>query len=361
MQVLDRPIAVVDTQRCKENIKHMYEKAVNAGCEFRPHFKTHQSREIGTWFKEKGVTAITVSTPEMGLYFAEDGWEDITIGFPFYTGQAEKVKQLQKLSNVKLFINQVSAIEFLEDHLEKELEMYIEIDAGYGRSGIHFQDTDQIDELIKSAQNSAKVKFYGFYIHDGGTYKKTGVDEVKEISERDFKAFKYLKNRYKNIKLCFGDTPSCSLIDNFAEIDELSPGNLVFYDLMQTEIGSSTFNQIALLVKVPITQILKEKDQVIIHGGAVHFSKESIQKNGEITFGQPVYFDKNNNIKQFKGTRVSSLSQEHGIVTGYKHLKNYIHENGYLYICPVHSCLTANLFDRYTTTDGNLISKRILS
>lgn len=361
MKALDRPIAVVDTQRCKDNIKRMYKIAVDAGCQFRPHFKTHQSIVIGTWFKDVGVTAITVSTPEMGLYFAEDGWKDITIGFPFYSGQIDALKQLQNQSRVKLFINQVSTFEFLEENLDKPLDMYIEIDAGYGRSGIYYQDTDKIDELIKSAQNSTKINFYGFYIHDGGTYKKKGIDEVKEVVEEDFEALKTLKSRYENANLCFGDTPSCAMLNDFDELDELSPGNLVFYDLMQTEIGSNSLDQVGLLVKVPIAQILMDKDQIIIHGGAVHFSKDSIQKDGEITFGQPVYYDENNTLKEFYGSRISSLSQEHGVVSGYHQLKDYIDKNGYLLICPVHSCLTANLFDHYTTTDGKLISKRILS
>ena len=48
----------------------MAAKARSAHVRFRPHFKTHQSLEIGRWFREFGVDAITVSSVGMAAFFA---------------------------------------------------------------------------------------------------------------------------------------------------------------------------------------------------------------------------------------------------------------------------------------------------
>ncbi len=40
----------------------------------------------------------------------------------------------------------------------------------------------------------------------------------------------------EDFSICIGDTPCCSAADDFAAIDQISPGNFVFYDLMQSDI-----------------------------------------------------------------------------------------------------------------------------
>ena len=77
-----RPTFVIDKKICLNNIEKMTQKAADNGLRFRPHFKTHQSAEIGEWFRSFGVNAITVSSLQMAKYFAANGWKDITLAFP---------------------------------------------------------------------------------------------------------------------------------------------------------------------------------------------------------------------------------------------------------------------------------------
>ena len=79
---IKRPTLLVDEAICRENIRWMAEKAARLGVNFRPHFKTHQSKQMGRWFREEGIKSITVSSVSMAKYFNEDGWDDITIAFP---------------------------------------------------------------------------------------------------------------------------------------------------------------------------------------------------------------------------------------------------------------------------------------
>ena len=82
MQII-KPTLLVDERKSRENIRRMVQRARNAGVSFRPHMKTHQSNEVGEWFRDEGVDRIAVSSVDMAKYFANGGWKDITIAFPF--------------------------------------------------------------------------------------------------------------------------------------------------------------------------------------------------------------------------------------------------------------------------------------
>lgn len=363
MQMLNRPHAVIIEKNCRKNIKKLSKKADYLGASFRPHFKTHQSHVVGQWFAEEGVSGITVSTPEMAEYFARHGWDDITIAFPFYRQQISDIKELSKNCRIRLFVQNPEDIQFLGSSLRHPVELMIEIDAGYNRSGISYLDKNKISGLISDINEASNVSFKGFYIHDGETYHVKGEKAVRQTVERDLNAFRELQKQYCGFEFCLGDTPSSSLVDTLSHVTELSPGNFIFYDLMQIEIGSCSYNDLGLLVRVPVAQQKPGKDQCIIHGGAVHFSKERLAINGRETYGQPVILSDTGDINKIEGTSVTALSQEHGTVSGLSALKSACkteHLNE-LWICPVHSCLTANLFKSYTTLSGKTIAKRVLS
>lgn len=351
-----RPQLILDEYRCKRNINRMVSKANRHHLQLRPHFKTHQSLEIGRWFKEAGVESITVSSVEMASYFASDGWNDITIAFPFYPGQISALKKLERTVQLRLFVNDKSQISILSKNLINLFHVIIEIDPGYGRSGIHYSNLSEIDEILDECEQSSQANFHGFYVHDGRTYQSRGKKEILAHIQPVIKILNDLKEKYPSSNCIMGDTPSCSILEDFKSIDIITPGNFVFYDWMQVLIGSCTIDDVAVLCQVPIAQKLDDGKKAIIHGGAVHLSKDSISNNGQLSFGQAVEI-KNNEIKTIDNLFIKSLSQEHGIALGnFNDISTHS-----LLICPVHSCLTVNLHSHYLTTTGEIIEKRILS
>lgn len=351
-----RPQLILDEFRCKRNIHRMASKAKEHHLQFRPHFKTHQSLEIGKWLREEGVESITVSSVDMASYFASDGWNDITIAFPFYPGQIPALKKLERTVQLRLFINDINQITLLTENLLKPFHVIIEIDPGFGRSGVHFSNKTQIDEIINECERNALTTFHGFYIHDGRTYQSRDKNDILDHIEPVLEVLNTLKNNYPSFNCIMGDTPSCSVLENFESVDVITPGNFVFYDWMQVLIGSCTIDDVALYCQVSIAQRIDNGNRAIVHGGAVHLSKDSILNNGQLCFGQAVEYNKSE-IKIIKNLFINSLSQEHGIAVG-----NLNEVPGHsLLICPIHSCLTANLHSHYLTTTGKIIEKRILS
>ena len=84
---------------------HLYRKSHKLI--FRPHFKTHQSLEIGKWFKELGTNKITVSSLKMAEYFSEK-WEYITVAFPMNILEINTVNELAKKITLNVCIENYS-------------------------------------------------------------------------------------------------------------------------------------------------------------------------------------------------------------------------------------------------------------
>src|SRR6056297_3145541 len=103
MTNIKTPTLLLDSTKCKQNISNMVQKANEHKVAFRPHFKTHQSLEIGQWFKEKGVEKITVSSVSMAQYFAQD-WDDILIAFPVNIREIDEINQLAEKKKLHLLV-----------------------------------------------------------------------------------------------------------------------------------------------------------------------------------------------------------------------------------------------------------------
>lgn len=351
-----QPILILDTKRCKRNIAQMAERAKEANCVFRPHFKTHQSQTVGRWFRDVGVSGITVSSVSMAQYFAEDGWDDITIAFPFFPKQIDGLRQLELKAKLRLFVNSTEHLELLNRELKNPFQFFIEIDPDYGRSGIHYKNVDLIKKMIQSSERFENASFHGFYIHDGRTYSSRGIDEIKNAINPTIDILLNLKKQFPEAKISLGDTPSASVSDRLHEMDEMTPGNFVFYDYMQVQIGSCNLDDVALFAVLPVGQTFPKSDRSILHGGAVHLSKEFIITNEQKNFGQIVNYSLDADVKEVNGLFLKALSQEHGTLNGLPPI-----ERDSVWLCPIHSCLTANLHRNYFTPEGQTISKRVLS
>jgi len=331
------------------------------GLFYRPHFKTHQSAEIGNWYRDFGVTAITVSSPSMASYFMKNGWNDITIAFPVTPAQFSSIQDLSVSTGLTIFLNNPETAKFFAEKTSREIGVIIEIDAGHKRSGVFINNIDLIDELRSIIKKSKALRFHGFYVHDGRTYQAKGKQSVEDVIKPVLAGLEGLKKLYPDSRICLGDTPSCSLLETFPGIDEMSPGNNVFYDFMQSNIGSCTLDEIAVAVACPVAEVKKDAGEAVLYGGAVHFSKERINWNGREIYGVPIKFDENGFGDLLPNGYLKGLSQEHGILSGNPDWVSGLKPGDTLCIFPIHSCLTANLFDRYMTLEGEIIEKRILS
>ncbi|MBK7215034.1 MAG: alanine racemase [Bacteroidales bacterium] len=343
---ITHPTLLINKQICQSNIRKMATKATASEVIFRPHFKTHQSVEVGEWFREEGVNAITVSSVRMAAYFQSAGWNDITIAFPVNILEIREINRLATHSKLNLLIESEYVADFLSETLLSKVGVFIKIDTGYHRCGIPSGEAARIDNLVKRIAESDKLKFRGFLTHSGQTYHAKSVEEVREIRDDAGKQLQTLKkiylNEYPDIIISVGDTPGCSLPGKIPFADEIRPGNFAYYDLMQSYLNSCTLKDIAVAVACPLVAVHPERKEAIIYGGAVHLSKENCRReNGELTFGMAVRLEEGKWDTSVVIGHLKSISQEHGILEMQEGVK--LKPGDLIAIIPVHSCLSADL------------------
>ncbi len=351
--MITKPSLLLDENICRKNIETMCLKAQAAGIDFRPHFKTHQSLEIGSWFKEFGVDKITVSSLTMAEYFSAD-WQDITVAFPVNILEIETINRLAKTIQLNVLLESAESAHLLKAKLKYTVGFFIKIDVGAHRTGLDPADTDTIDRILTETGNCDQLKFKGFLTHAGHTYKCSNSAEILDIHQKSLEILTALKqqyiDKYSDIIVSIGDTPSCSILNDFTGADELRPGNFVFFDFTQYYIGACKINQIAVAMACPIVAIHAQRNKIVIYGGGVHFSKEQLSTPDRgISYGVAVERLDSGWGDIIPGMHLKSLSQEHGIVSVPDSKIGEYKIGDHLLILPVHSCMTADTMRVYVS------------
>jgi D-serine deaminase-like pyridoxal phosphate-dependent protein len=324
---------LINEQRCKVNIKRMVEKANKANVRLRPHFKTHQSLEIGEWFREQGVDAITVSSVDMAEYFASGGWRDITIAFPVNTRQINQINALAAQIHIGILVENVESLRQAVEIIDSSVDFWIKIDSGSHRTGISWDDQESPIQLIELARKKPKFVFKGLLTHAGNTYTALSKNEAINLQLESISRLLHLKQSLTTVgydvpEISIGDTPGCSLLEDFSFVDEIRPGNFIFYDSEQFTIGSCAETDIAVGIVCPVVARHPDRNEIVIYGGAIHLSKESYRINGNPSYG------------------IISVPEE---------LINKFPIGSLVVVLPIHSCLTAHLMRRYINLDGKTI------
>lgn len=365
---LTKPTLLIDKNKAIQNIRLMAEKAQRSGVRLRPHFKTHQSAEIGEWFRQEDVARITVSSIEMARYFAAHGWQDITVAVPVNLREIENINKLAGEIALGLLVESVESVQFLTAHLTSPANIWIKIDIGYHRAGIDYAATDEILAVANAIVQADKLALAGILTHSGHTYKAKSVAGIRQIYGETVSRMQEAKNAIEketgqNIEISVGDTPSCTIVEDFGAVDEIRAGNFVFYDLMQVDNRVCTPEEISVAVACPVIAKHPSRNEILLYGGAIHFSKEALnRKDGSTSFGLVVEAGEKTWGAVVPNVNLSSLSQEHGILKTDAAFFEQVNIGDFVVVLPVHSCLTANLMGDFMTLDGqtfgSMTSKR---
>jgi D-serine deaminase-like pyridoxal phosphate-dependent protein len=155
------------------------------------------------------------------------------------------------------------------------------------------------------------------------------------------------------VLLSVGDTPSCSLVERFAGVDEVRPGTFVFYDLTQLALGSCTEEQIALAVACPVVAKHPERGEVVLYGGAVHLSKDFLEADGVRQYGAPAERLATGGWGRIlESSYLRGLSQEHGILKAAPRAFDAARIGDWIPVIPAHCCLAVHQLREFLTLEG---------
>jgi len=343
------------------NIKRMSNKAEEQKVRFRPHFKTHQSSTIGELFRSEGVEEITVSSVEMAEYFAGSGWNDVTIAFPVNLRQIDKISRLAAAIQLGVLVETPGAVSTLGRFVQAPLNLWIEVDTGYGRTGLPWSETGQAVEILQAIALYPQLRIRGLLTHAGDTYHSNSLAEICTRYRDSVGRINKLRSSLEKstgikLEVSVGDTPGCTVCPDLGKVNEIRPGNFIFYDAIQLQLGVCQADDIAVAVACPVVAVYPTRNNIVIYGGAVHLSKDSFIEGGIRKFGYVSLPEEDGWGHPLKGAFVSGLSQEHGTIHLESEDLQKIKPGDLVCILPAHSCLTVQVLGSYLTLDGNNIN-----
>ena len=362
MLEIKKPVILLDERKVRRNIARMAEIAARNKVRFRPHFKTHQSTAIGEWFREVGLRAITVSSVSMAEYFAESGWDDITIAFPVNLRELDAINALAARVSLGLLVDSPLVVSRLAEVVSQPLKLWLAVDTGLNREGLAYDAPDQFESLIRTIHRFPNLEVAGLLTHFGQTYSVQGKDAVSQVYRDSLAKLTTLKHALQSwtdnrLEISIGDTPSCSLVDDLSAVDEIRPGNFVFYDIHQLHIGACIEKDLAAAAACPVVAVYPERQTILIYGGAIHLSKDFLPAPGNARiYGKVALLESGGWGKLLPDTTLYSVSQEHGLIRTTPQICAQIQPGDVLVIHPAHVCLVITALHRYLTLDNKSFS-----
>ncbi len=355
-----KPTLLLDSERAIRNIRRMGKKAGEQQVRFRPHFKTHQSAEVGEWFRKEGVTAITVSSVDMAGYFADNGWQDITIALPVNIRQIQAIRELSGRVHLELLVESPESAAYLEQQLTGPVDVWLKIDAGLGRTGLAWDAIGPIVNLARQINQSSHVRLRGILTHAGQTYQAKTPDDVRRLFGESVQRMLQVKDALQaagagTVEISVGDTPGCSLSESLGGVDEIRPGNFVFYDAEQYALGACAVQDIAVALACPVVSKHPERGEAVVYGGAIHLSKDWMYEEGRMMHGLVALPEGDGWGDFLAGAYVDRMSQEHGVVHMRSEDLAKLHIGDLICVVPAHSCLTVQVMGEYLTLEGKRV------
>jgi len=350
---LSTPAFLVDIVRMRDNCVRMREKARASGVIFRPHVKTHKTVDGARMQHGGGFGPITVSTLAEAEMFAAAGFRDITYAVPIAPEKLWRAAELaSRIDRLNLLIDSELALRAMEER-GRPFDVFLKIDCGYHRAGVSPDNPDSA-ALARAMLRSPVIRFQGLLTHAGHSYHARNASDVQRIAAEEsacLTRFRALDEEFSPLIRSVGSTPTASVVESFTEVDEVRPGNYVFYDAFQAAIGSCRIDDVAVSVLATVVGSYPERRAAIVDAGALALSKDlgADHLDPDVAYGIVCDVDLNP-----LPVRLTSLSQEHGKLEGIAHLP----VGTKVRIIPNHSCLTAAMFDVYHVIErGNVVDE----
>ena len=302
---LSTPAVLINEAQLHRNIAAMQARADQASVAFRPHAKTHKSLGIAGLQRAAGACGLTVAKPSEAAVFAAGGYRDLRLAYTII-GE-DKHRRLAQLMTDGVRISfcvdslyGISAASPIYEAAGHQVEVLIEVDAGYGRAGVCYDDHETLAALAGAIAASKGLRLVGLLTHGGHGYRpgqdETGrhhyVRAAHEEQSRLLDVANYLHSLGyadpRHFEISVGSTPTSFAIQDPGEADghtshtdvhhptgamqahdaapaafritEFRAGNYVFFDQTQIDIGVVSREDVAMTVLATVVSTRNRPD-----------------------------------------------------------------------------------------------------
>jgi D-serine deaminase-like pyridoxal phosphate-dependent protein len=353
---LPTPALLLDQSILERNLTRMQERANTFGVALRPHVKTHKCIEIANHQLELGARGITVSTLFELEQFVAAGFNDITWALPLIPDHIERILELSDKATIRVVIDSLEMFQRL-DAIERvgseRFHVWLKVDCGYHRAGVD-PKSPYAKQLLKFFSGSRNIIFDGILTHAGHSYDSHNRADILAVAEQERSVMVEFAEQmrgegFKIPLVSIGSTPTMSVTENLRGIDEIRPGNYVFYDYTQVMLESCSVADCALTVLSSVISHQPGASHFIIDAGALALSKDPGPVHISNDMDTGIIFEDYDRKRLQAHVHVKTLSQEHGKVL----ISESLDQGGQfkvgdkVRILEHHSCLTAANFDYY--------------
>jgi D-serine deaminase-like pyridoxal phosphate-dependent protein len=328
---LPTPALLVDRARLQSNLDAMQARADTHGVALRPHVKTHKCPEIARLQVARGARGLTVATVDEAEAFAEAGFDDVRLATPVVS--PGKLARLAALADggtrVSFTVDSVEGVRRATQAFEAPVEVLIEMDTGYARCGVRWDDPEALGAVAEAVRKSDALTLAGLLSHGGDAYTPARDGETSDDARR--RAMDAERDRVlaaaatlaeagllaPGAELSVGSTPGLTAFSNAERdgfrITEVRPGTYAFFDTMQVALGAARLQDCAL---VCIGTVLSKRrfddgtERVITDAGKKILSSD-LRPDSD-AFGTVLYSPRT--MIAHPHATVSGLSEEHGWV-----------------------------------------------
>ena len=144
----------------------------------------------------------------------------------------------------------------LKEGEDWKFSVFLQVDSGGHRCGVDYNDSKTVEFALNIMRSEATV-LTGIYTHAGHSYKQENTDKLQQVVLTEQESVEQFSEAIldklssderesfiNGIIISIGSTPSLSfkgdntVSSHTMKVNEYHPGNYVFFDQMQAEIGS---------------------------------------------------------------------------------------------------------------------------
>lgn len=337
---LSTPQPIVDEDRMAANISRVQSYMDAHGLRFRPHIKTHKIPALAAAQVAAGAKGINCQKISEAEVFAAAGFEDILITFNILGPQ--KLERLSKLNanlaGLKVVADNTVTVDGLSAHFagRKPLAVLVECDTGGGRCGVQ---TPEAAALLARRIVEAKGLVFGGLV----TYPKPQsasdveafISQTLALLQAEGIACPIISN---------GGTPSLFEAHLVTSATEHRAGTYIYNDRSMVRMGHCTEDDCAMHVLSTVVS-RPTADRAVIDAGSKALTSDL---QGFADFGA---------IVGYPQARITSLSEEHGVIDLSNCTGDRPKIGEKLFIIPNHTCVVSNLFDTMVFHRNGVVSR----
>ena len=357
---LETPKLLLERKIMTDNIDRMAARLSKLGVPLRPHLKTSKSAPIAAALTKGQPGGITVSTLAEADAFAAQGYRDILYAVGIAPNKLAHVARLRREGvALTIILDSMEAARSVLDHARREsvsFEILLEIDCDGHRSGLVPEDP-LIVELAQLISSEPGTRLLGLMTHAGGAYDCPNTDCLVAAAEQERSTLVRVAERLRGLGypcpvVSVGSTPTASFAERLDGVSEVRAGVFVFNDLLMTNLGTCTVDQIALSVLTTVIAHRPERNWLITDSGWMTLSADQSTKGQKRDYGFGLVCDIDG--RSIDELTVVGVNQEHGIIGrsdgGAVDLAEYA-VGTLLRIRPIHACATAAAHKEYFVID----------